>query len=55
MGRSHVEGQYNGYQDMPGAERTRCHKLQKQCVFFEIPRDPISEWDNLLPMDDLEN
>ncbi|KAJ5215102.1 hypothetical protein N7468_010781 [Penicillium chermesinum] len=24
------------------AEDTRCQKLEKQCVFFEIPRDPVS-------------
>ncbi|KAJ5965158.1 transcriptional regulator family: Fungal Specific TF [Penicillium vulpinum] len=23
---------------------TRCQKLEKQCVFFEIPKDPVSEY-----------
>jgi hypothetical protein len=22
---------------------TRCEKLKKQCVFFEIPKDPVTE------------
>ncbi|KAJ6148690.1 hypothetical protein N7497_010672 [Penicillium chrysogenum] len=27
---------------------TRCQKLDKQCVFFEIPKDPVSEYDLVL-------
>ncbi|CAG8138900.1 unnamed protein product [Penicillium nalgiovense] len=27
---------------------TRCQKLEKQCVFFEIPKDPVSEYDLVL-------
>lgn len=24
----------------------RCQKLEKQCVFFEIPKDPVAEYEN---------
>ncbi|KUM64942.1 hypothetical protein ACN42_g2170 [Penicillium freii] len=27
---------------------TRCQKLEKQCVFFEIPKDPVSEYEHVL-------
>lgn len=33
----------------PMLRKARCQKLEKQCVFFEIPKDPVSEYDYTLP------
>ncbi|CAG8267686.1 unnamed protein product [Penicillium salamii] len=31
------------YQIFDAYQASRCQKLEKQCVFFEIPKDPVSE------------
>lgn len=57
-GTDHVEGEHSTKNRMIQSLTfpQRCQKLEKQCVFFEIPKDPVSEYDELFyPIYSYEN